>query len=548
MEISEFCAVLVATLEGADWAGPLQQCRSLLAGIRTNPTHELSHPNQANTRSFLNDSFPEITRKLLGVQVAPAANCTEAQNFLLEAVSTIYTLTFSSVSYKSLLPLLADILDPAPLFYIYNGHSPTSVYSEHLLAIGKTFCESGQAIALLRVFPDPKFPLDDAVALSVLYNHLTQFMGDSKVFPDLNAAAVSFAARLNLYESMDQRQIPFSGIEKLVTNLATFCHAQPFIDELLAFIPILIDSALAELKMTGVTLCTILFNDVLTPAQLKAEDDMAVVYLTMWVKEIRNREGLSLIKPVLVKVAQQRGLGEEMVANLWFAVNEAPAADLPFALATFCDIVLPCGFPDLLKHIESPVRLEVYGRLLATAEYAESAAEFLLAQGTPQALAEVTKAARGGDPRFLLPLIMSLADDASSELLEGYLGVMDAIFACVPEDEPVDWLLHRVCEKFHEFANQREAFGALARLLKNARDLLQLEDFRVLFENEKIDRIALIRALFPAGGRELIDAPSIGFLDSEIARRPSQIPFGIVEHLFRNSQLQPLGKTVRDAV
>jgi hypothetical protein len=322
-EIPEFCAVLIATLEGEDWLNPLTHCRSLLTSVRTTARHELPAPHQANTRAFINDLFPEITRKLLSVSGTSGPNCTEAEAFLIEAISTICTLTFSSVSYKPLLPLLADIFDPGSTFFVHNGRG-TSPFSDHLLAIGKAFCESGQATQLLAAFTDPKFPIDDIVAISMVYNRITHFLGHSKVFPNLNAASDSFAKLLQRYQTLEQRQIPVSGIEKLVTNLAAFCHEQPFIDSLVAFIPVLIESEIAELKMTGVTLCSILFTQVLTPAQLRSDDDTTVVYLTMWLTEIVNREGLNLIKPVLLKVAQVRGLAEEMVDNLWVAVNRAP--------------------------------------------------------------------------------------------------------------------------------------------------------------------------------------------------------------------------------
>jgi hypothetical protein len=62
------------------------------------------------------------------------------------------------------------------------------------------------------------------------------------------------------------------------------------------------------------------------------------------------------------------------------------------------------------------VRLEVYGRLLASREYAAAAAEFLMAHKTAQAVAEVAKAARNSDLRFILPLVASVVEQAAPVL------------------------------------------------------------------------------------------------------------------------------------
>jgi hypothetical protein len=217
---------LIASLSRNDWPSDLSQCRTAVTTIRSRLSQHIYPPSAA---TFLTVHFPEIIKNVLLLQSVSPANATIARNFLSDAVSLVFSLTIENPPNQIFLPLLADIFDPSKDFYSCNEHAENSTgYSEHVVSLGRSLCESGQASHYTLIFSDPQYSNENCLTVSSLWQQLRQYVDPAAILPDISTASTSFSTFLGRFDSADPRKIPLRDIVPIVRNLSSVCHSPIF--------------------------------------------------------------------------------------------------------------------------------------------------------------------------------------------------------------------------------------------------------------------------------------------------------------------------------
>jgi hypothetical protein len=488
----------------------------------------LPEPYANETPQFLTSYFLTITRKVLAFPQLHSGWEKGPVSYLSNAILLLLQYVFED----SHLELLSEVLDPNAIFFACNSDHEQSQYSAVFRDVLVSFIGQRGPIVLLNLLEISTVKIGTVVRISSIFQKIGNVATPKELFQkDWDRAISSFCAIIERLATVDDpREISLKELLTIIPDLAVVSHHSRFIEVICRIIRHFLTVQIADVQMTGIRLCEILFIQILSDNELGLDSNLNLFREVL--TEARNFEALQALKTVLVRIVQKDLLKPQLIEAFLGNVLGQYVIVSQKAIDLFCGVVRTLKDPSLvfaaLEKVDAP--LDIYRKLIPGSKFTKVAARRLLENGTAQAFSELTKAAATTDLRFLLPDLLSRLENPA--LLEFCVYVISAIFQKTAFRFDVTPIVHAIATNLQIFkSNMIRAFDSLVMILQKSHSVVERSDFELLFQGSESDLYHLITRLFLKEQSSLVSEDCFGFL-SEHIRAISHECFAIVRHLY----------------
>lgn len=547
MDIDTLTAITTLQIDDQqEWIPALNKFKEYITKLKNSPTHSLPTPFQMDTDNFLFTNVPTLVKKLLSIatMTQPYENATV--DFLKEVVQliTLIVQTESCERIAKILPLILDILNPSYNFYIYNGMVNNMPYSQNLFIIAKYAATFYLPHYLLRCCMDPSLKIELLTTIAAVYDTLKIYLQINELFPSgLQSTIQAFQTAINRFIPEDSaeaelRKIPHKQLVKIITSFASLCPCEEIYSDIFNILMTFMQDNLAELKMSGFSLCVSFYTQILPEKDL---NDAALSILEFCFNSVTSLEAFQTLKPVFSKIIEKNLMTKELLSIIWEKANSMHDSVLQQSLDLFTEIVIKERNTQMVIDIVSDTKnVEVLGKMIKSS-FAVPMSQLLMNiainDNNEAALLELTKSAFSYDLSNFIPIIFENISNPS--LLYGNLSLLKAILTLKPTQLDVSPIIQSVitqCETSDE-ARREKLLSPLTDIISRSSSCLGAEHFREIIKVIKNDKYLsqFIKDLFPAQARILLDESALKDMVNLISEAQTKIEsYDFFKHIFIN--------------
>lgn len=547
--------ILGISLEDQDnWEHPLVQFRKLISGLRSKNPPVLDEPFTYLTDNLVFISMPNIVRKCLSLTNCNIQNYQYIINFLHEVILLIKAV----IDYRQnsqLVPLLCEILDDAQGFHISRVNQNQT--NELCLYVAN----NGIPNSLVNLFPNQsEFKIEDFVASMTLFHRLARSLGIDHVFKDKNQSITIICNTLNTFATeTEDRKIPFKQVLDIISQLISFDTGEEVQNLLVSIMMYFVDNEIIDIKFSGIKLCVTLFTHIIPTSKI-SEPQFQSIFSYILCQTNSNIESITLLKPVLIKFAENDLLDPVLIDSFWESINNVAPSVIQRGYDLFSDISLKIK-PDsketidyILKKVLEQPNIDILCRLIKGPQYSEVAIKELskLAEkdGNFNAVEALVKVSSSADLSDLLPSIMEHMNNSS--LLKNHILLIDSILIKKPMTIDSSLIITNLAQNISMFSSDEieEIMKAFSDILIRTNQKIQKNDLSLLFTNYQ-DNDCLFKILdfiFTEKG-SLTTTDSYSVVDELIDRATTSFTlFSILKHFYLNVNDQQLNEKVFQAL
>ncbi|OHT11723.1 hypothetical protein TRFO_18794 [Tritrichomonas foetus] len=334
----------------------------------------------------------------------------------------------------------------------------------------------------------------------------------------------------------EDRKIPYKKLIGIITSITSFFKSEDLTTTLINIMMHFMDIDIIDIKLAGIKICITVYTTVL-PTETILEEYYQGTFAYVIGQASSNIESLVLLKPVLIKFAENNALVGDILDCLWNGINSLAPSVIQRGFDLFAEIALKVKTVDnhLIELILNPPNIDILCRLVNGPNFSQLAINELSTlaekESSIEALDALIKVSLKTNLVNMIPEILSNINN--KQLLLKNIVLINRIIIKTPTIIDTKEIVSSLSHNFSMYSIKEveEVMESLSSILMRTRTKVTNDDFSILIKNctNNESLTIVIKSLLTNNAvlielennkvfKELIERASFDFSLFEIAR------------------------------